>query len=69
MYSNRVLALLIIWIGVIHINAAQIWVSPNGSSGADGTFSKPYAGVKTGIGNSVDGDTVIMKAGTYSPLK
>jgi hypothetical protein len=62
---NILLCVSLVGIVSLAIDARQVWVSPTGVSGADGSFSKPFAGIKTGVTNAVNGDTVIMKAGNY----
>ncbi|KAF2641807.1 pectate lyase L [Massarina eburnea CBS 473.64] len=57
---NLLLTLPSIW-------AAEIYVSPSGSDSAAGTQTAPLKSIQSAIDKAVAGDTVYLRAGTYTP--
>ncbi|KFA65815.1 hypothetical protein S40285_05364 [Stachybotrys chlorohalonatus IBT 40285] len=47
--------------------AADIYVSPSGSSSGTGTQTNPFNSIQSGINRAVAGDTIYLRGGTYSP--
>ena len=45
--------------------AADIYVSPTGTG--SGTNASPYGAIQTGVNAPSAGDTIYLRAGTYSP--
>lgn len=46
-------------------HAKDIYVSPTGSG--DGTSTSPYGSVQSAVDDAAAGDTILLRAGTYSP--
>ncbi|KAL4962918.1 putative pectate lyase [Aspergillus stella-maris] len=47
--------------------AADIYVSPDGSDDAAGTVDAPLLSIQLAVDNAAAGDTIYLRAGTYSP--
>lgn len=47
--------------------AAEIYVSPSGSDSAAGTLTAPLKSIQSAVSKAVAGDTIYLRAGTYSP--
>ncbi|RHZ55171.1 putative pectate lyase [Aspergillus thermomutatus] len=47
--------------------AASIYVSPKGSSGGSGSISSPLNSIQSAVDLAKPGDTIYLRAGTYSP--
>ncbi|KAF1954856.1 pectin lyase-like protein [Byssothecium circinans] len=47
--------------------AAEIYVSPSGADNAAGTQTAPLKSIQSAINKAVAGDTVYLRAGTYTP--
>jgi alpha-tubulin suppressor-like RCC1 family protein len=63
----RVVALLPVI--ATHLNAKDIWVATNGNNAmGDGSVGAPYATIQKGIEVALNGDHVVVKAGTYSGI-
>lgn len=46
-------------------HAKDIYVSPTGSG--DGTSTTPYGSIQSAVDAAAAGDTILLRAGTYSP--
>ena len=47
--------------------AADIFVSPSGSDSGTGSQTSPYKSIQSAVDKAVAGDTIYLRAGTYSP--
>jgi len=47
--------------------SATLYVSPSGSDTAAGTLAAPYKSIQVAVNKAVAGDTIYLRAGTYSP--
>ncbi|KAH6725047.1 pectate lyase [Leptodontidium sp. 2 PMI_412] len=47
--------------------SATFYVSPSGSDSAAGTLAAPYKSIQVAVNKAVAGDTIYLRAGTYSP--
>jgi len=62
-------SLFVVFLAACGINAIEIFVSPSGSDSATGTQTAPLKSIQSAVDKAVPGDTIYLRAGTYSPTK
>lgn len=65
-FSPVRLVCALLCVSVLPAHAAILHVAPSGSDNGAGTSAAPYAAVQAAVNNAKAGDTVALRAGTYS---
>jgi len=59
--------LFLVLLSASSVLSLTLYVSPSGSNSGTGTITSPYLSIQSAVDKAVAGDTIYLRAGTYSP--